>query len=61
MEWARLAAIRTVLLIVGGSAALIVAAFMLHPAAGWATIGVLAFFLEYMTGGGSGDQRQPGR
>lgn len=55
LKWERLAAIRTVILIVGGSAALVGAAFQgLGVWAGLATIGLLCLFLEYMTGAGPG-------
>jgi len=50
MKWDRLSDVRTVLLILGGSAALIVAAWGLDWRAGLGVAGALAFLLEYLTG-----------
>lgn len=53
MEWARLAAVRTVLLILVGLGSLVAGAFVgLGLWGGLLALGLACLFLEYMTGNG---------
>jgi len=56
MHWERLAAIRTIVLIVAGVAALALAAFLSPwPPAGFVVIGLGCFLIEYLSGGDDRD------
>lgn len=49
MRWEKITAIRTIVLVLAGFAALAFAAFLLHDAAGWAVIGAELLLLAYLT------------
>jgi len=58
VHWERLAAIRTLVLIVAGFGFLVTAAFLLDYRAGFALLGIALLVLEYLTGdSGRGAQR----
>jgi hypothetical protein len=49
MHYERLAAIRTVVLVLVGFGALTYAAFQVNTALGWAAVGVNALVIEFLT------------
>ena len=49
LNWSRLAAIRTIVLVMLGFAALVYGAFVLLPAAGYLVLGVALLLLAYLT------------
>jgi hypothetical protein len=49
LNWSRLAAIRTIVLVMLGFAALVFGAWILLPAAGYLVLGVALLLLAYLT------------
>lgn len=49
MNWSRLGAIRTIVLVMLGFAALVFGAWILLPAAGYLVLGVALLLLAYLT------------
>lgn len=49
VNWNKLVDVRTILLVIIGFGALVVAAFMWSAIAGWAAIGISALLIAYLT------------
>jgi len=58
VQWGRLAAVRSPLMVLMGLAFLCVSAFLWAPVAGWAAIGVSLILLAYLTDGPTGGARR---
>lgn len=58
MVWGRLQVVRAAVLVLGGFAALCVAAFLFSPIAGWVAVGGALLTIEFLTNPESREQAE---